>query len=159
MLEVKVQHDEELGAYTFRFLYRKHQWDSVKSIIDIIKVLIPASDREYNPGSKEWTILETSWPKLKAILEAGQFHITEETVVRAENFHYDHSTPTINAVSKDTLAAQLIQLLEISAEDLADSITAKKAYRRKALELHPDRNAGDGSRMSELNSLWSAYNA
>lgn len=31
----------------------------------------------------------------------------------------------------------------------------KLVYRRAALTLHPDRNNGDGSRMSELNAIWS----
>lgn len=159
MVEVKVQHDEALGAYVFRFVYKKYQWDSVKGIIDVIKVLIPASDREYNPSSKEWTILETSWPKLQDIIKAARFNITEEKVLRAEDFHYDYSMPTSTVVSKDTLAAQLIKLLEIDKEDLTDAIKTKKAYRRKALEWHPDRNNGDGTRMSELNSIWNQYNA
>lgn len=158
MIDVKVQHDEALGAYTFRFVYRKHQWDDVKGIVNILKVLIPASDREYNPATKEWTILEASWPKLKTILQAGKFRITEEQVISNENFHYDYSTPIATVVSKDTLATQLVKLLEISKDDLSDSITLKKAYRRKALEWHPDRNNGDGTKMSELNSIWSAYN-
>lgn len=157
MVEVKVQHDEALGAYIFRFVYRKYQWDRVKGIIDIIKVLIPASDREYNPSTKEWTILDASWPKLEQIIKAASFTITIERKVRVEDFHYNYA-PAVNEVSKDTLAEQLIKLLEISRDDLADTLVAKKAYRRKALELHPDRNNGDGTKMSELNSIWSAYN-
>ena len=31
----------------------------------------------------------------------------------------------------------------------------KKAYRKASMKLHPDRNNGDGSKMSELNQIWS----
>ena len=38
-------------------------------------------------------------------------------------------------------------------------VVDKKSYRMKALALHPDRNGGDGAKMSELNMYWQVYNA
>lgn len=38
-----------------------------------------------------------------------------------------------------------------------DSVSAKKLYRAAALKCHPDRNNGDGSKMSVLNAIWSVY--
>lgn len=156
-VEVIAQHDERLGAYIIRFKYSKYAWPQVKGVIDIIKAIIPASDREYNSATKEWTILESSWTALKAIIEKTSFSIKEEKATHAEDFHYEY-TATSAVISKETLAAQLVALLQISEADLKDSVAVKKAYRRKALEWHPDRNDGDGSKMSELNAVWSAYN-
>lgn len=157
MVEVKAQHDSQLGAYTFRFKYGKNSWKQVEAMIILIKQ-IPVSDREYNPATKEWTILETSWPRVKQMFDAARFHVSTEKVVRAEDFHYEQpAAPTI--VPKATLQQQLQQLLGLSASEMTDSNAVKKAYRRKALEWHPDRNNGDGTKMSELNSIWSAYNA
>jgi hypothetical protein len=158
-VEVKAQHDEALGAYVIRFNYSKHAWDQVKNMVNVMKVMIPASDREYNPATKEWTILDGSWPKLKQVFEAASFHIRQEKVVRVEDFHYDYSNPISSAVSKETLAAQLIALLLCTEDDLKDEVKLKKLYKQAARKYHPDFNNGNGSMMSELNATWSAYNA
>jgi curved DNA-binding protein CbpA len=54
-------------------------------------------------------------------------------------------------MTKETLEQKLKQLMGETLD--------KSSYRRAALKYHPDRNNGDGSKMSELNSLWSVYNA
>ena len=36
---------------------------------------------------------------------------------------------------------------------------AKKMYRKAAMVLHPDRNNGDGAKMSELNKIWAELQA
>ena len=71
--------------------------------------------------------------------------------VRSEDFFYNYGKPVATpALTKETVAEKLKQLL-------GDTID-KSAYRRAALRYHPDRNNGDGTKMSELNSLWSVYN-
>jgi len=40
---------------------------------------------------------------------------------------------------------------------LSDKNSAKKIYRAAAIKLHPDKNNGDGSKMSKLNELWGIY--
>jgi hypothetical protein len=45
-----------------------------------------------------------------------------------------------------------LRQLSIKTPTLAE---AKKFYRLGAVQLHPDRNNGDGTRMSELNAIWS----
>lgn len=40
---------------------------------------------------------------------------------------------------------------------LSDKVGAKKIYRAAAIKLHPDKNNGDGSKMSKLNELWGIY--
>lgn len=71
----------------------------------------------------------------------------------AEEFFYNHGTP-IGGQTEMTKE----QILEKLTAILGHEVT-KSAYRKAALRLHPDRNNGDGSRMSELNMLWGLYNA
>jgi hypothetical protein len=71
--------------------------------------------------------------------------------VRPEDFFYNTAPVATSAMTKETVAEKLMQLI-------GDTLD-KSAYRRAALKFHPDRNNGDGSKMSELNSLWSVYNA
>lgn len=40
---------------------------------------------------------------------------------------------------------------------LSDKVALKKIYRAAAIKLHPDKNNGDGSKMSKLNELWGIY--
>lgn len=82
----------------------------------------------------------------------------------AADFFYTPEAPAPlgNGLSRDKALMQLAALLETTKDALTsadrDKDLIKKAYRRKALAFHPDRNSGDGSRMSELNMLWQVYN-
>jgi hypothetical protein len=72
--------------------------------------------------------------------------------VRPEDFFYNYGkTVAAPQMTKETVAQRLKQLMGETID--------KAAYRRAALKYHPDRNNGDGSKMSELNMLWSVYNA
>ena len=53
--------------------------------------------------------------------------------------------------------ASLLGVTELALASLDDA-TLKKLYRAKALAFHPDRNNGDGTRMSALNELWQLWN-
>ena len=71
--------------------------------------------------------------------------------VRPEDFFYNYGKPVAQAtMTKETVAQRLKQLMGETLD--------KSSYRRAALKYHPDRNNGDGTKMSELNSLWSVYN-
>ena len=75
---------------------------------------------------------------------------------KPEDFFYNYGNPVAApTLTKETIMAKLLTLLEVTDSSQIN----KKAYRRAALRLHPDRNNGDGSRMSELNMFWSMYNA
>jgi hypothetical protein len=159
-VEVKFRHEKDLGAYVFTFHFKKHEFQAVQAMTGLIRATVPASHREYNPNSHEWTLLDAYWDNFHAVLKQGNFKLTEDKTVAPEDFFYQNQgVASATIVDKNTLANQLLALLGITAEELADANKAKKAYRRTALLLHPDRNGGDGSRMSELNSVWSSYNA
>lgn len=73
----------------------------------------------------------------------------------AKEFFYNHGVPTaLAAETKEQIANKLMVLMEIKPCELID----KRAYRLAALRLHPDRNNGDGTKMSELNMYWRLYN-
>lgn len=159
MAKVIVTHDKTIGAYEIEFRSeRRDDWKNfIEGVIALIKTK-PVSDREYNPTTKKWTILERHWAGLELVMQAMNFKFERHEKVHPKNWHYEQE-PASKKVPKETLAQQLIDILGCTLEDMKDSDKIKKLYRRKALELHPDRNAGDGSKMSELNSIWSAYNA
>jgi hypothetical protein len=143
----------------------------------------PVAMRSYDERSNVWMYLE-SWgeqvlQRLTAVtaLVGGitkiqvedlaaqamnhRVSFKKQTHVRPEDFFYNNTAPATAAESKETVAAKLAPLLEIKAQELAAAEPAalKKLYRRAALRLHPDRNNGNGALMSELNMLWSVYNA
>jgi len=71
---------------------------------------------------------------------------------KAEDFFYNHGVPASSpTLTKEQITAKLQEML--------GSVIDKSAYRKAALRFHPDRNNGDGSKMSELNMLWQMYNA
>lgn len=99
------------------------------------------------------TSVENGWiSEPKARFDPGDFFYNPEP-----------ASPTgAGSITKDQAALHLSVLLELPKDSLIstdrDKDLIKKAYRRKALAFHPDRNSGDGSRMSELNMLWQVYN-
>ncbi|MDR3392473.1 MAG: hypothetical protein P4L77_12150 [Sulfuriferula sp.] len=79
----------------------------------------------------------------------------KRTPEKPQDFFYNYGKPIATpTMTKETIKSKLLTLLEVSDSSQID----KKSYRRAALRLHPDRNNGDGSRMSELNMLWGLYN-
>lgn len=82
-----------------------------------------------------------------------------EKKFKDEDFFHKNITTT-QEVSGAKLLERLAPLLEIGVVDLtneSDNLKLKKLYRKAALRLHPDRNNGDGSKMSELNMLWNIF--
>ena len=77
-----------------------------------------------------------------------------------EDFFY---SPPAAAGSTQLSGANLLnkiaEYLAVSPEQVksASDKDLKRLYRGAALRLHPDRNNGDGSKMSELNMLWGIY--
>lgn len=138
----------------------------------------PIASRSYDSKSHTWTFLGSAGPsvikKLKAIIlttnlialkEIENFieiendqssfipRIAKETV---EDFFYNAPA----ALPRESAAEKLQKLLCIDAEALkrTDKQSLRKLYLKTALKLHPDRNNGDGSMMSELNAAWQEFN-
>jgi hypothetical protein len=148
-----------------------------KMIFEICKLSLkhaPVAQRSFDPATNVWSYFD-EWGKftlerLVAVTDAITQRVTLIEVqdlaaqavnkrislsakhVRPEDFFYNYGKPVAQAtMTKETVAQRLKQLMGETID--------KAAYRRAALKYHPDRNNGDGSKMSELNSLWSVYNA
>lgn len=154
-----VMHDKRIDAYDLKFEADKqfrNSWEAIKGVIAILKATVPVSDRTYEPNTKTWTVTSKYYGPIKELMQELRFTI-EESKDNREDFFYD-STPTPVIISKDSLQVKLKAILEVDDDIFSDTDKLKKAYRKKAMSLHPDRPDGNAAAMSELNSLWSAYN-
>ena len=148
---------------------------------------VPYGQRDYDATTYLWSFMGVSAIRVTTILELGVKngmwpdleikHVTglrekirrgnlqweppkkEEVKFKEEEFFY--SDPVGSAeLSGDKLYEALATLLLIDVSELrnSDTTSLKRYYRKAALSYHPDRNNGDGSKMSELNMLWRIYN-
>lgn len=141
----------------------------------------PLEQRMYDQDLKTWTyigdagkhlleVVQESFEKLKVDvtffetedladqIRAGKFTAAKE--IDPKNFFYNRATLNATpALTKELATAKLAAIFHVSEFELSDKMAVKRLYRAKAMEFHPDRNQGDGSKMSELNMYWQVYNA
>lgn len=86
----------------------------------------------------------------------GENHNKPPQPIADEDFFYNSSQPITQSVAKATVEQTLCLLFEVSTLPAAKD-ELLKCYRRAAMKYHPDRNAGDGSKMSELNAAWQQF--
>ena len=159
-------------------------WNRDKVQFEIMKKLLkspPIAVRTYSDETHMWSYLgQEGFFLLKTLKEAfdklpqmkiefreakdleeavrrGSISHDKQSKFNAENFYYNRFA-AVAELTKDTAAPKLALIFGCKVEALEDSAAAKKYYRANALRLHPDRNGGDGSKMSELNMLWRIYN-
>jgi hypothetical protein len=89
----------------------------------------------------------------------GYIRAPAASLFDAADFFYQQAAPSSNAPSKEQLKAQLAPMLGVPPEELeVQPLSAlKKPYRQAAMRLHPDRNNGDATQMTELNYLWQQW--
>ena len=133
---VRIWWDRDIQGYYVEAPYHK-------AFVEGLKIVVPASDRGWNPESKIWTITERFFPAIKIAAERvfkGQVNIlTREQAERA-------TSPTV--VKSKTLDEVLLEFTCLLPND-----ALRKAYLVAARELHPD-HGGDMEKMSRLNALW-----
>jgi hypothetical protein len=145
---------------------------------------IPGDSRTMDPKTYIWTIPQDKFDSLKKIYLTMQYISSESyfkkhdslqdfvdgvkkqklgDIPKAEEFFYSYGQPVAGgSLSKESIAAKLQLILTEALKteiDLSKAtvIDLLKVYRKAALIYHPDRNGGDGSKMSELNMLWQMY--
>lgn len=166
---VEATHGGEIFEIQFQIRRRGQFKEEIEPILGIIKSMVPASDRNYDDKTKKWEISKNYWPSIKMIMQnmgnyvletpqvQGTKFMPEPTKEYAESFFYEQASST-SAPAKSTVTEQLGKILGIVI--LNQTPTELKAlYRKKALELHPDRNPAGAKQMSELNYLWALFNA
>lgn len=100
--------------------------------------------------------------QLQASFEAGYIERPKLLIDPSDFFYTTALPPTPSGPTREQAIMQLASILNLPTATLTDKSQngdlIKRAYRRTALAVHPDRNSGDGSKMSELNMLWQVYN-
>jgi len=94
---------------------------------------------------------------LKGQKAAGFIHRPDTSRIDPSDFFYQQAAPaSAKILTRSEIAAKLAPMLQLTAPTIeaADLSILKKEYRRAALRLHPDRNNGDATQMTELNWLW-----
>jgi len=115
-----------------------------------IKQIIKLEEKVKNKTPLNW-VEPPPKPEPKA---QGQVEIK----FKEEEFFYKPSA-SIGELSGEALWNALALKLneEVIWVKSASNDELKKVYRRKAMELHPDRNNGNGAAMAELNYLYQLY--
>lgn len=151
-----------------------------------IKTNIIASKRRYYPATKIWAIdndywqiqrnaflalpsvftliSHTSLDDFDAVVSGASAKVKGDKWAGPDNqaaadFFHSFNT-SIARIADDSHDKKLLaELLRVGSFDAipTDKAVAKKLYRAAALIHHPDKNAGNGHKMSELNRLWGAY--
>lgn len=139
-------YDEQTKVWTFMGYVGKIIYTQLESMV--FQGLFPNSEVKKIEDLEE---------KAKAGTLNAVKKVPKEGKFKVEDFFY--SPLASDELSGHKLAAKIATLLEVSAADLAKAgdKDLKKLYRAAALRLHPDKNNGDGSKMSELNMLWGIY--
>lgn len=139
--------------------------ENLKPVLELIKVLVPATSRSYDPHTFHWEIAVEYWTPISTILAQKGWFIEESKSQDTPKVHVDkqyeenfyHEPEPAPKEAPASVAAQLSVFLgvEITTQDLNE---LKKLYRREAMRLHPDMG-GDASKMAELNRLWTLFAA
>jgi hypothetical protein len=123
---------------------------------ELIKSNIPDADRKWLADEKQWIFGEHYGTPMCAVCEMlwpGEVYFIPKDIAEQQaaakakadaakgNVSVAHGTAKLEAV-----VAQFFALLPYDA--------ARKAYLTAANALHPDRNGGDASKMTLLNTAW-----
>lgn len=156
-------YEPSLQGYSLSFSYNR-------DIVEFIKKAIPSHKRTTS-GPPDWTwYFGSEYFDLIKLLFDGHREYTltivseNEVKKKLEEAQNTQSSWAPAQYSIDAELQKFVQLLlPVSIGKNGDfdkevknwtKNDATKAYRRAAMFYHPDRNNGDGSKMSELNSTW-----
>jgi hypothetical protein len=143
---IRIWWDTSVSAYRVTSPYNKQLDDALKS-------QIPASDRHFDEVTKTWTIVERQFAPLQTLLKMIGLQAVVITRQRAEQAAAAQSAGT-SGNAQATQRGRPLDAVIIEFVRLLPYDAAKAAYRRAALDLHPDRNNGDSSKMASLNADW-----
>lgn len=157
-------YEPSLQGYSLSFSYNK-------DIVEFIKKAIPSHKRTTS-GPPDWTwYFGSEYFDLIKLLFDGHREYTltivseDEVKKKLEEAQSNQSSWAPSQYSIDAELQKFYGLLSYVDTNNGASFTldqvknltrneAVKAYRKAALVYHPDKNQGDGSKMSELNSTW-----
>lgn len=156
-------YEPSLQGYSLSFSYNK-------DIVEFIKKAIPSNKRTYDPASYTWYFGSEYFDLIKLLFDGHrEYTLTivseDEVKKKLEESQSNQSSWHPAQYSIDAELQKFYELLSYVDTNNGASFTldqiknltrneAVKAYRKASLVYHPDRNNGDGSKMSELNSTW-----
>jgi hypothetical protein len=142
-IKCKIWYDVKIQAYRISTPYSQ-------AFVDFLKIQIPASDRAFDPTSRIWTFNEKYFDPIRFMAEKVWAHSGETHVVDKQHAEAAaRSNSTLTRRPEASLNESIVEFFRLIPYE-----AAKAAYRKAALEMHPDRNANDGERMSKLNAVW-----
>lgn len=143
--QVRIWWDASIGAYRMTSPFNR-------SLVDALKVSIPASDRSYDPITKVWTFAERHLQPTVTLIKGvmgGQPQVVSRQQVESAAASQGPGGATHNiasaAASLDAVMIAFVKVLPFEA--------AQKAFRHAAMMLHPDRG-GSMDKMATLNATW-----
>lgn len=147
---IRIFWDTSIAAYRVSSPYNE-------TLVDFLSKQIPVSDRSYDTATRIWTIVERQLAPLENLLKMLNFKTTIITRAQAEAAAQKQaqtqaagtSSRDITSTSRRPLDAVILEFVRMLPYD-----AAKAAYRRAAIELHPDKNPDNASKMSTLNTAW-----
>jgi hypothetical protein len=142
MSKCTIWYDPKLDGYTLQCSFNP-------DFVDFIKSQIPASDRAFDPPTKNWKFNKKYADAVKNVAEklfgkTNVSFISEQQVKGAMP----------SASKSSTLESALAQFMKLLPFDAANA-----AYRKGAMLLHPDHVGGSMEAMSNLNTLWDRIKA
>lgn len=170
--ECQFIYEPTLDGYKLQFDYQG--WNKQhRDFIAVLKGIIPSSDREYKPGWTDpvthevhkplWFISTKShngtkdyYKILEHLIDVTFYPVFKYSKEQSSQYQYGSIggikvsvNDEINKFNKIVVELGLSQL-----NDKTEQNEATKIYRKAALLLHPDRNQGNGEKMSILNEVW-----
>lgn len=143
---------------------------------------IPIKERTYNPDTTIWSFMGGAGKRVYDSLKAnpvasaglkfqkidgledqkraGRISAPVKSLFDAADFFYEPAAPVSTAPPRDKIIEELGNMLELQPKTailVMDAAELKRRYRQAALKYHPDRNNGDGSKMSDLNYWWQQW--
>lgn len=144
---VSLSWNTSLGMYSLIFANTNH-WDEMQECIRTLKQMIPLSERDYTgPPEYTWYIHEKWSEPMRVLLE--NIKVFDFTFIGKP----EGQTSTVKYIPTDIYLASFTNLSGVDVKDMEFG-AAKKIYFKTSMKLHPDRNNGDGSKMTELNVAW-----
>ena len=135
----KIWWDTSVDAYRVVTPYRPQ-------FVELLKQLLPASDRAWDAASKTWTITEKFLPSVKDLAE--RIFGGTATIISRQQAQAAQQPPPQRGGAATPIGKLLEEWFQLLPYE-----SARKAYRDGALALHPDRG-GSMETMSRFNSLW-----
>jgi hypothetical protein len=140
---IRIWWDTSVLAYRMASPYNQ-------DLVNAVKQHIPVSDRSYDPTTKIWTFVERQLEPLRKMLTLIGLQYVVITKQMADQVASQQSAGAgasrANVKPLDAVIIEFVRLLPLDA--------AKAAYRKAAMDLHPDKQGGNSSKMTALNTAW-----